>query len=194
MHKIIGVAGTNGAGKDTVSEMLGERHKFFVASATDMLADGLREKGWSIDRQHKAKLSTEWRRQHGMGAVVDHGLELYETRKTDYNGFVVGSLRHPGEADRIHALGGVVVWVDADPKIRYARITSNLRGEDKAAEDNKTFKQFLAEQEAEMHHSGDEATLSISGVKDRADIFLTNDGGDIEAFKDEAEKALGLAS
>lgn len=190
MHKFIGLAGTNGAGKDTVGEMLAERHNFFIASATDTLAEGLREKGWSIDREHKAKLSAEWRRQYGMSAVVDHALELYEPRKNEYGGFAVGSLRHPGEADRIHELGGIVVWVDADPEVRYARITSASRGSDKAVEDKKTYEEFLVEQEREMHHSGDKATLSIADVKARADIFLMNNGDDIEAFKDEAEQAL----
>lgn len=192
--KIIGLSGTNGSGKDTVAEMLAERHNFFVASATDMFKDELVHRGWPVDRQHKAKLSTEWRRKEGMGAVVDHGLALYEPVKDQHEGFVVGSLRHPGEADRIHELGGLVVWVDADPKVRYERIQANLatRGEAKAAEDSKTYEEFLAEQEAEMHHSGDEATLSISGVRDRSDIFLDNNGSDIEAFKDTAEQALGL--
>jgi hypothetical protein len=58
--------------------------------------------------------------------------------------------------------------------------------------DKKTFEQFLVEQEREMHHVGDKATLNIADVKERADIFLENNGNDIEAFKDAAEKALGL--
>jgi hypothetical protein len=32
----------------------------------------------------------------------------------------------------------------------------------------------------------------MAAVKERSDIFLTNNGDDIEAFKDEAEKALGF--
>lgn len=192
MVKYIGVSGTNGAGKDEVAKMLAERHNFFVASATDMLAEGLREKGWPIDRAHKRKLSSEWRRQYGMSAVVDHALELYEPVRDHYEGFVVGSLRHPGEADRIHELGGLVVWVDADPQVRYDRVVNSNRGEDKAAEDGRTFEEFLADQKAEMTHEGDAATLNIGGVKERADVFIENNGNDIEAFKDQAEKALGL--
>lgn len=188
--KIIGISGTNGAGKDEVANMLGKNHGFFVASATDMLANGLREKGWPIDRPHKAKLSTQWRRQYGMSAVVDHALELYEPAKEQSKGFVVGSLRHPGEADKIHELGGIVVWVDADPRIRYERVKVGNRGKDKKSEDSKTYEQFLLEQEAEMKHSGDSATLNIGDVKDRADIYLLNNGNDVELFKKEAEKAL----
>lgn len=41
-----------------------------------------------------------------------------------------------------------------------------------------------------MKHSGDEDTLNMAGVKAICDVFLTNNGNDIEKFKDEAEKAL----
>lgn len=190
---IIGLSGTNGSGKDTVAEMLVERHGFFSATATEMLADELRKREWPIDRKHKAKLSTEWRTLEGMGAVVDHGLaRLEETGDESYKGFVVSSLRHPGEADRIHELGGKVLWVDADPSIRYERVINSLRGADKASEDRKTYEEFTKEQEAEMHRSDDPASLGISEVKDRADIFLENNSDDIEAFKNAAEKALNL--
>lgn len=189
---IFGFSGTNGAGKDLVADMLGEDHGYFVASATDMLAAGLKEKGWPIDREHKSKLSAEWRRQYGMSAVVDRAWEAYQLVKDQYKGFAVGSLRHPGEADKIHELGGKMVWIDADPKVRYARITSANRGADRAAEDNKTFEEFLAEQEREMHPVGDGATLNMAGVKAVCDIFIENNGNDIAAFKKEAEKALAI--
>lgn len=190
-----GIAGVNGGGKDLIAEILQEEG-FFVASATDMLAKGLREKGWPIDREHKAKLSTEWRKKYGMGAVVDKGLELYEPVKDEYEGFAVGSLRHPGEADRIHQLpNGLVIWVHADPEVAYSRIAGANRGADKAAEDQVTYEEFLAQQQREMQHlSGDTATLNIAGVKERADIFLENNGNDKEAFREYLLGKLGLSS
>jgi hypothetical protein len=72
--------------------------------------------------------------------------------------------------------------------VRYERISQRQR----SAEDQKTFEQFLKEEQDEMQHSGDEATLSLSGVKAKADIFLENNGSDIEKFKGAAEKALGF--
>jgi shikimate kinase len=85
------------------------------------------------------------------------------------------------------ALGGKVLWVDADVRVRYDRITKNDRGR---VEDRKTFEEFLQEQENEMRPSGDSATLNMAAVKERADIFLENDGSDIEAFKQIAENTL----
>ena len=182
---LIGLAGTNGSGKDTVAHLLAEKYGFVFADATQMLGDELTKRGLSHERLNKSALSAEWRREHGMGVIVDKGLELYKAG--DYKGLIVGSLRHPGEADRIHELGGTMLWVDADPKVRYERITSNHRGR---IEDQKTFEEFLAEQEREMSPVGDAATLNIGAVKERADITLYNNGNNIEAFKRDAEKAL----
>lgn len=189
--KIYGHAGTNGAGKDTVADMLHERHNFYVGSATQLLGEELKKRGLPLDRKHKSALSAEWRREHGMGVIVDKAYEYFKAHESEYEGMIVGSLRHPGEVDRIHELDGKMIWVDADPKIRYDRVTANHR-EGRAAEDNKTFEEFMADEEREMHPVGDAATLNMAAVKEKSDIFIQNNGNDIEAFKDRAEKALGF--
>lgn len=190
--KIIGFCGPNGSGKDTVADMLGERHNFYVGSATHMLTEELNRRGWPTDRLHKSKLSAEWRRQYGMAAIVDRAFEHYKQHEHEYDGMIVGSLRHPGEADRIHELGGTMLWVDAEPRIRYDRVVANAHLRGRAAEDDKTFEEFLAEEEREMHPVGDEATLNMSAVKERCDITILNNGNNLEVFKDEAEKTLGF--
>lgn len=190
--KIFGLGGTNGAGKDSVSLMLAERHGYLFADATAMFVTELEKRGWPIDREHKSKLSAEWRRESGLGVIVDKAVEMFEAEPGKYKGIVVGSLRNPGEADRVHELGGTMIWVDADPKVRYERIAKNAHARGRASEDDKTFEEFLAEEQREMTSTGDAATLNMSAVKEKCDIFLENNGNDIEAFKSDAEKALGL--
>ena len=102
----------------------------------------------------------------------------------------MASLRNPGEADRVHELGGQVIWVDADPSVRYAWIQANKATRGRIEEDEKTFEQFVAEEQAEMTPSGDSATLNMAGVKDKSDVKVSNDGTDIEAFKNQAEQAI----
>lgn len=188
--KIIGIAGTNGSGKDTVSQYLAEKGWLFVSASGDLLIPELKKRGEPLERMQMAALSTEWRKQLGMGAVIDKAVEFYEaaSQANSYEGLVISSLRHPGEADRVHELGGQVVWVDADPKIRYERITNRGQG----AKDQKTFEQFLLEENAEMHHSGGEATLSTGSIKDKADLFITNDDNDMNAFKQQVLRILSL--
>lgn len=182
---IIGLSGTNGSGKDTVAHMLVEKYGFYFASATDMLGNELTKRGLSHERENKRAVSAEWRREHGLGVIVDKGVE--EAKAAGYTKLVVGSLRNSGEADRVHELGGEVLWIDSDPGVRYKRITGSNRGR---VEDQKTFEQFLAEENAEMQHSGDAATLNIAGVKAKADRFIQNDSASIEEFQALAEDAL----
>jgi cytidylate kinase len=187
--KLIGIGGTNGSGKDTVSTLLAEKYGWlFISGSRDFLIPELKKRGLALERENMRALSAEWRRRHGLGVVIDKAVERYDPKK--HQGLVISSLRNFGEADRVHELGGKVVWTDGDPKIRYQRIYGRGQGD----KDQKTFEQFLAEEKAEMQHSdNDAATLNWAGVKDRADIFITNDDNDIEKFKARAEKALGLS-
>lgn len=185
---LIGLSGANGSGKDTIAHLLRDKYGWCFAGATEMLAAELTRRNVPTDRVHKSSLSAEWRREIGMAAIVDKGMAMFN--EGDYPGLIVGSLRHPGEADRIHELGGKMLWVDADPKVRYARITANDRGR---VEDRKTYEDFLADEHREMYPEGDSATLHGAAVKERGDIFITNNGNDIEAFTNQAEEILRQA-
>jgi cytidylate kinase len=187
--KLIGIGGTNGSGKDTLGQYLADEHGWLFISVSDILRDELKKRGLPIERQHLRELSAEWRKEFGSGVLIDKAFKIYEAEEGKYKGLVVASLRNPGEAEEVHRLGGIVVWTDGDPKVRYERIYNRARG----TEDNKTFEQFLAEEQAEMHHSkGDAATLNMAGVKAQTDFFITNNDNDIQKFKAAAQKALGL--
>lgn len=193
--RYIGVAGTNGAGKDSFGGLLAARHNYLFISVTDMLREELKRRGLPPERVYMRELSAEWRREYGLGVLVDMAVKKFNAVADQYSGVVMASLRNPFEADAIHKLGGTMVWVDADPKLRYERIQANAgaRGTVRAVDDRKTFEQFLAEEQAEMHQSGDEATLNMSAVKDRCDLTVTNDGDDIQAFGETIDRALGMS-
>lgn len=171
--KIIGLAGTNGSGKDTVGRLLAEKHGYLFVPITDFFREEAKKRGLPSEREVLRTISAEWRRQSGLGVMVDKALAVYQPQEDRYRGLVLASLRNPGEADRVHELGGTVVWVDADPQVRYDRVQAANRGRDE--EDSKTFEEFLAEEQAEMQSSGDEATLNMAAVKDRSDRILIND-------------------
>lgn len=190
--QIIGLAGTNGAGKDTVGHILAEHHGYLFVSVTELLRKEAERRGLPVERGVLRTISAEWRRALGLGVLVDKAVAEYETVKDKYAGVVVASLRNPGEADRVHALGGTMVWVDADPRIRYDRVQAARAERDRAGEDDKTFEQFQAEEAAEMKQSGDPATLNMAAVKEKCDIFADNDDGGVEKFRKEIERALRL--
>ena len=192
--KIIGIGGTNGSGKDTVGHLLADKYGYFFVSVTDLLRDELARRGLPPAREHMRELSAEWRRENGLGVLVDKAMELYAGQVHEYTGIVMASLRNSGEVEHVHELGGTVIWVDADPKVRYERVQKNsaARGEARAVDDRKSFDDFLADEEVEMHHTGDRATLDMAGVKAGADITITNDGSDLAEFEAKTKEAIGL--
>ena len=99
---------------------------------------------------------------------------------------VVASIRNLGEVEHIHKLDGKMVWVDADPEIRYKRVI----GRNRSSEDNKTFEEFLKEEQDEMNAYGDEATLAVGEVKKLCDVFIENNSDDKEVFKSTVEHTL----
>jgi len=186
--RIIGIAGTNGSGKDTLGELLASDFDWLFISVTDLLRAEAKKRGLPTERQYTSQISAEWRRESGLGVLIDKAVEQYEKQNQEYKGLVISSLRNPGEVDEVHVLGGEVVWIDADPKLRYQRATSRGRG----SEDNKTFKQFMTEEAEEMNQGGDSATLNMAGVKQKCDIFIINNGDDLTDFKSLIKQELKL--
>jgi shikimate kinase len=182
--QIVALSGTNGAGKDAIGALLAERHNYFFFSLTELLRIDLRSKDLPITRENTRMTSESWRRQYGLGVLVDRSMQTFEEAGglKKYAGFVMSSLRNPVEADRVHEVGGSVLWIDADPHVRYERIQANAAARGRAGEDNRTFEQFLKDQEDEMHppKDGDAASLNMAAVKDRADVFLYNDSDSLD--------------
>jgi cytidylate kinase len=185
---LYGLGGTNGSGKDTIAQLLVDRHNFLFVSTSDLLREEARKRGLSTDRENLRTISAEWRREYGLGVLVDKAVDYFNGLESDkYKGLVVSSLRNPAEADAIRAYGGKMLWIDADPRVRFERLNDRAR-----EDDPKTFEQFMSDEEAEMLHSGDAATLSLAGVKERADIFIMNDGSDHTELAATLQKQLGL--
>jgi dephospho-CoA kinase len=179
--KIIGLSGTNGSGKDTIGHALAEQKNYLFISVTDLLREEAKQRGLEPSREMLRTISAEWRRESGLGVLILKAIEVFNNSGAEYAGLAVASLRNPGEADEVHANGGIVVWADAKPDVRYNRVQQGNRG--RGAEDNKTYEEFLTEEQAEMTASGDTATLDMSAVKAKADVFLDNSSDDIENFK-----------
>lgn len=194
--KLIAVAGTNGSGKDAAGYILAEHYGFLFITVTELLREECRKRNLPIERENLRMVSAEWRRENGLGVLVDKAVEAFGQLPDveRYNGLVIASLRNPGENDRVHELGGEVMWLDADPKIRYERIQKNAATRGRTEEDTKTFEQFLAEEEAEMHPpaGADAAVLNMAAVKEKADIFVSNDSDHIRTFETQLATALGL--
>lgn len=167
--KIIGLSGTNGSGKDTLGHILEKEYGWKFISLTDILRDIARERGQDIEREVLRSISAELRQKHGLGIMIDLAVEAYKKHEGSHNGLVTASLRNKGEADRVHSVGGKVIWIDADPKIRYQRISARKRHDDTVS-----YEEFLRHEAIEMSQGKNEFELNAADVKDRSDYKIEN--------------------
>ncbi len=193
---VYGVAGTNGSGKDSLMELLGERG-FLVYNTSAGLRQIAQAVFNSTDRGGNdtpmGRVGNAFRTAYP-GGMVELGLLDWWMRAgvlpADLRpkGLVIGSIRGTGEAGRIKQVGGKLIVVDADPHVRYQRLSSRGR-----ADDNVTFEQFMEKDAAEMAVGETDPTkFGMAAVIDMADIRIANNGNDLDAFKAAAAQALGL--
>lgn len=187
LPKIVGISGTNGAGKDELGKILAERKGYHFHSVTEILREELRRQGKGVTRENQAALSKKWRNEAGDGGIMFRkAIEVYLAEKDEkgYKGVALVSLRHPDENKTIHEYGGVVVWVDADQRTRYERIKTANRN--RHEEDNVSFGQFQEDEYREMHPPADapQGALHMAAVRELADITIKNDFPSVEAYRD----------
>lgn len=193
LPEIVGVAGTNASGKDTLGSLRESLQNAKFVSLSDILRRELDKRGLSHERENLRALSKEWRDEGGSGVLAAKTIAFYKNEKADkkYGGLTLTSIRTPGEAMEIQHAGGIIIWVDADPKIRYQRILKRDLGR---PEDQKTYEQFIAEEEAEMHPSELGGGLNMSGVRDIADLKIINEFDSLEAYENYLKKEFELFS
>jgi len=62
--KIIGIGGTNGSGKDTLSQILADDYGWlFVSASGDLIIPELKRRGLPLERKYMAALTAEWNRE-----------------------------------------------------------------------------------------------------------------------------------
>ena len=181
---IIGVSGTNGAGKDYLATLLHERVGYQSVSLSDILREELTAQGKPHTRENLSALSKQIRDVMGGGGMVRKVFAKYGQDK-----LCITSIRTPGEAREIQQAGGIIVWVDADPQIRYARIMDGARGR---VTDTLSFEEFQEQQRAEMTTSQQGGGLHMAAVRDIADISIDNNFSSLDEYAAHAIKLFGL--
>lgn len=168
---IIGITGTLGAGKGTLVDYLIKNKGFAHFSVRDFLVAELKKRGMGINRDTMTSLANELRASHSPSYITD---QLYEQAKAGGKNSIIESIRTPGEIASLRAKGNFYLFaVDADPKIRYERIS--LR---KSATDNIDFETFLANEKREMT-AIDPNKQNLSECIKQAD-FVFDNNGDLE--------------
>lgn len=169
---LIGIVGTHGAGKGAVVQFLKERG-FIHCSAREYFIEELQRRGVTSDRPAISALANELREKYGIDHIVRVFLDRYDPAVDD---IVIESIYTMGEVSAIRAAGGFVVAVDADPEIRYERITARM------SETDKVSKEEFIRMQAQEANSDDPTKQNARAVMENADFHITNDS-DLEALR-----------
>ncbi len=164
---IIGVTGTNGAGKGTVVDYLVKEKGFAHHSVREFLLEEIRARGLPEDRSSMRDVANDLRQTHGPSHV---GEVLRHRAREHGQDAVIESIRTIAEADFLKKDGAYLLAVDADRRLRYERAITRGSQTDKV-----TFEEFVEQEDREM--AGTEPwDMNVFGVIERADARILNEG------------------
>lgn len=164
---IIGITGTLGAGKGTISDYLIDKKGFLHFSTGGFITEEIKKRGLEVNRDNMILVGNDLRQKNSPSFIAE---QLYERAKKTNKNCIIESLRTVGEIEALKKRGDFYLFaVDANQKKRYERII--LR---KSEKDNVTFEKFLEQEKKEMQ-STDPAKQNISACIKLADFVFINE-------------------
>src|SRR3989344_5918091 len=166
---IIGITGTLGSGKGTVTDYLVSKgFKQFAVSDTFLAGEALK-RGLAPDRMTRRNIANEYRAL-GPTKLMEAVYDMARPALDAGEDIVLDPQHTPAEVRFIQSKGGIEIAVDADLRIRYERISK--RGSEK---DQTTFEAFAKHEQEEMK-SDDPNKNNLAAAIAAADYRIENNG------------------
>lgn len=172
---IIGITGTDGAGKGTVVDYLVREKEFVHYSSSGFIAKEIEHQGLAISRNQLRLTGNELRAKFGNDILVARALKEIE-EKGDSRA-IIESIRATAEAETLKQYGGILLAVDADTKLRYERVQ-----ERRSLKDQVSFEQFMQHEDLEKNDP-DPHGMQKAKVISMADYTIFNNGSRAELEK-----------
>ncbi|MBY0538463.1 AAA family ATPase [Patescibacteria group bacterium] len=176
---IIGITGTDGAGKGTVVDYLVTHHGFGHYSSRDFIMEEINRLNLPTDRNQLRLTANDLREQFGNDVIVRKAFEKATTEQKD--AVVIESIRAMAEVEYLKLHGGILLAVDADPVVRYARVQGRRSETDKV-----TYDEFLAHEALENNDPNPHG-MQKAKVMAAADYIIKN-SADKKTLAREVEK------
>jgi len=172
---LIGITGTDGAGKGTVVSYLVKNKGFAHYSARAIWIEELTKRGEEPTRANMRLVANEMRGKYGNDFLITYYLKRIQEDGTDKE--IIESIRTVAEAETLKANGGILIAVDADEEIRYARVQAR-----RSETDRVSFEQFRAHEELEAHDPNPHG-MQKQKVIAMADYTIMNNGSVDELYQ-----------
>ena len=164
---IIGITGTDGAGKGEVVAFLVEHFGFAHFSSRELIVAEIEKRGLENTRPNMREVANAMREEKGAGVIVEVALEKIKAGRVEKA--IIESIRNLQEVETLKKAGGILLAVDASQKVRYDRVVN--RG---GSTDNVSFTEFVAQEEKEMNDENPNG-LQKAKVIALADYTIKND-------------------
>ncbi|MFQ6082476.1 MAG: AAA family ATPase [Candidatus Aminicenantia bacterium] len=160
---IIGITGTNGAGKGEAAKYLVTKgYEYF--SLSDEIREELVKKGIEINRDNLIKMGNELRKKFGSNILAKRVMQKVKEKA------VIDSIRNPGEIKYLRRQGNFILLnIDAPVELRYERIKKRGRKESVS-----TLEEFKKKEQEEMGNK-ENAQQLLNCIK-MADYTIINEG------------------
>ena len=163
---IVGVTGTNGAGKGAVVDYLVQKG-FKHYSAGGFITEEIEKRGMPVNRDSMRLVANDLRKSQNPAYLFE---SLYQRALDGGGDAVIEAPRAIAEGEFLKGKDVPLIAVDADRTIRYERISK--RG---SVKDNVSFEQFSAQEDRELNAT-EAHDMNILGVMQLADFTLNNNG------------------
>ena len=178
---LIGITGTDGAGKGAAVKYLVDKKGFTHYSSRAIITEEIIKKNRPVSRENMRLTANELRKEFGNDVLVQ--LSLKKAQEDGVSNVVIESIRTVAEMDSLHKNNGSLLAIDANQNARFRRISGR-----KSESDNVTFAEFIAQEKLEMDDP-DPNGMQKAKVIQMADYIIMNDGS-LAQLADEIEKFL----
>jgi len=161
--RLIGLTGTNGAGKGEVASYFQKKgYQYF--SLSDLIREKLKKETKELTRDNLIKMGNSLRKKFGADILARWALKKVKGKA------VIDSIRNPKEVEYLRRQKNfILIAVDAPVKLRYERAMKRGRNESAA-----TLQEFIQKEEEEMKES--EEGQQLHTCLQMADRTIRNDG------------------
>ncbi len=163
---IIGITGSFGAGKGEVVNYLVKKG-FSHYSARKFITAEIEKRGLPVNRDTMTTVANDLRANYGPTYIIE---SLFNEAKAKGGNAIVESIREVLGVRFIKSQGGVVLGIDAEPKLRYERAFK--RGSET---DNVTYEQWLRQEQIETNPD-DPTKQDIFAALKESDVIVENSG------------------
>ncbi len=173
---LIGLTGTNGAGKGEVASFFVEKGYAYF-SLSDVIREELKKKNQEITRDNLIRMGNFMRRQFSPD-ILARRVAKKSKRKS-----VIDSIRNPKEVEFFQNQDDfMLLAIDAPPELRFERV--KIRGREESVS---SLQEFVAKEAEEM--GTEKSSQQLLACMEMADYTIINDGT-IEELRNKLEEFL----